>query len=66
MKQRLNKEYTGGLRMTRKSELNAKNKTTGTGILNVPVLRYSFGGINWKLEETRKIDRKNYKDNNNV
>jgi len=26
--------------------------------LAVPTLRYSFGIINWRLEEIRKIDRK--------
>jgi hypothetical protein len=58
MKERLNKEYTGKLRMIRKSELNAKNKITATGALAVPVLRYTFGAINWRLEEIRKICRK--------
>jgi len=40
--------------MTQKSELNAKNKTTA---LAVPVLRYIFCVINFRLEEIRKIDR---------
>jgi hypothetical protein len=39
--------------------LNAKNKIRGTGGLGVPILRYTFVIINWKLEEwdqkTRKI-----------
>jgi hypothetical protein len=41
--------------------LNAKNKIKTTEALNVPVLRYSFGIINCKLEEIRKIDRKTKK-----
>ena len=38
--------------------MNTKNKITATGALAVPVLRYSFGTINWRAEkitQTRKI-----------
>jgi hypothetical protein len=41
--------------MILKSELNAKNKITAIGALAVPVLRYSFGMINWGLEEIKKL-----------
>jgi hypothetical protein len=51
MKERLKKEYTWRLRMILKFELNTKNKITAIGILAVPVLRYTFGIINWRLEE---------------
>jgi hypothetical protein len=61
MKERLKKEYTRGLRMVLKSELNAKNKIIAIGALAVPVLRYSFGIINWRLGEIKKIDRKTRK-----
>jgi hypothetical protein len=44
-----------------KSELNARNKITAIGALVVPVLRYSFGIINWRLEEIKQIDRKSRK-----
>jgi hypothetical protein len=44
--------------MIQKSELNAKNKIMAIGVLAASVLRYSFGTINWKLEEIRKADRK--------
>jgi hypothetical protein len=54
MKERLKKEYTRRLRMILKSELNAKNKVTAIGTLAIPVLRYSFGIIKWRLEETKK------------
>jgi hypothetical protein len=47
--------------MVLKSELNARNKITATGALAVPVLRYSFGIINWRLEEIKQIDRKTRK-----
>jgi len=30
------------------SEMKAKNKVTAIGALAVPVLRYSFGIINWR------------------
>jgi hypothetical protein len=39
--------------MMLKSELNARNKITTIGALVVPVLRYSFGIINWRLEEIK-------------
>jgi hypothetical protein len=55
MKERLKKEYSRRLRMTLKSELNANNKITAIGAFAVPVLRYSFGIINWRLEEIKKL-----------
>jgi len=36
----------------------AKNKITAVGALAIPVLRYNFGVINWRVEEIRKIDKK--------
>jgi hypothetical protein len=53
MKERLKKEYAKRLRMILKSELNAKKKITAIGALAVPVLRYSFGIINRRLEEIK-------------
>jgi hypothetical protein len=47
--------------MILKSELNARNKITAIGALAVPVFRYSFGIINWRLEEIKQIDRKTIK-----
>jgi hypothetical protein len=61
MKERLKKENTRRLRIILKSELNAKNKITAIGALAIPVLRYSFGIINWRLEEIKKINRKTRK-----
>jgi hypothetical protein len=46
--------------MILKSEMYARNKITAIGALAVPVLRYSFGKINWRLEEiqlTGKLGR---------
>jgi len=58
MKERLKQEYSRRLRMMLKSELNARNKITAIGAIAVPVFRYSFGIINWKTEEIKKIDGK--------
>jgi len=61
MKERLKQEYRRRLRMTLKSELKAGNKITAIGALAVPVLRYSFGIINWRIEEIKQTDRKTRK-----
>ena len=61
MKERLKREYSRRLRMILKSELNARNKITAIGAPAVPVLRYSFGKINWRTEEIKKTNRKTRK-----
>ena len=38
------------------TKLSAKNKIQAIGSLAVPVLRYSFGIINWHQEELQKLD----------
>ena len=43
------------------TELSAKNKIQAIGSLAVPVLRHSFGIINWHQEELQKLDRKTRK-----
>jgi hypothetical protein len=53
LKERLKQEYNRRLRMILKSELNARNKITAIGALVVPVLRYSFGIINWRIEDIK-------------
>jgi hypothetical protein len=58
MKERLKQEYIKRLRLILKSELNARNKITAIGALAVPVLRYSFGIINWRIEEIKKLTGK--------
>ena len=59
MKERFKQEYSRRLRMILKSELKARNKITAIGALAVPVLRYSFGIINWRIEEIKKNRQKN-------
>ena len=44
--------------MILKSELNARNKITAIGALAVPVLKYSVGLINWRIEEIKEVGRK--------
>ena len=61
MREKLQLEYRRRLRMILRSELNAKNKITAVGALVVPVLRYSFGIINWRIAEIKQIDRKTRK-----
>ena len=61
LKERLKQEYRRRLRMILKYELNARNKITAIGTLAVPVLRYSFGIINWRIEEIKQTDRKTRK-----
>ena len=60
-KEKLKKEYLRRLRLVLDTELSAKNKIQGIGALAVPVLRYSFGIINWRQEELRKLDTKTRK-----
>ena len=50
-KEKLKKEYLRKLRLGLGTELSAKNKIQAVGSLAVPVLRYSFGIVNWHQEE---------------
>jgi hypothetical protein len=60
-KEMLKKEYVRRLRLILSTELSEKNKMQAIGSLEVPVLRYSFGIINWHQEEIQKLDRKTKK-----
>jgi len=60
-KEKLKKEYLRRLRLVLGTELSAKNKIQAIRSLTVPVLRYSFGIVNWHQEELQKIDRKTRK-----
>ena len=40
-----------------KSELNARNKIAAINTLAVPVVLYSYGVTDWKLDETQDLDR---------
>jgi hypothetical protein len=58
MQERLKQEYNRRLGMIPKFELKARNKITATGALAFQVLKYSFGIINWRIEEIKQIGRK--------
>ena len=45
--------------MILKSELNARNKITAIRALAVLLLKYSFGIINWRIEEIKKNRQEN-------
>jgi hypothetical protein len=47
----LKKEDVRRLKLIMNTELSIKNKMQAIGSLVVPVLRYSFGTINWHREE---------------
>ena len=50
-KEKVKKEYLRRLRLFFGIELSVKNKIQAIGSLAVPILRYSFGIINWHQEE---------------
>ena len=47
--------------MILRTELNRKNKIEAVNSLAVPVVQYSFGIIDWKISEVKKIDTKTRK-----
>ena len=57
----MKKECWRRLRLVLGTELSAKNKIQAIGSLALPVLRYSFGNVNWRQEEPQKLDRKTRK-----
>ena len=48
-----NKVRKRRIRLVMKSELNARNKISALNTLAVPVVTYSFGVIDWKLDEIK-------------
>jgi len=57
-KEKLKKEYLRRMILVLDTELSTMNKIQAIGSLAVPVLRYSFGTVNWHQEELQKLDRK--------
>ena len=57
MKLKMRKEYKRRIKLVHKSELNARNKIAAINILEVPVILYSYGVIDWKLDEIQDHDR---------
>ena len=57
MKAKIRKEYKGRIKQVLKSELNARNKIAAINTLLVPVILYSYGVTDWKLDEIHNLDR---------
>ena len=57
MKVKIRKEYERRIKLVFKSELNARNKIAAINTLAVPVVLYSYGVIDWKLDEIQDLDR---------
>ena len=56
MKVKIRKEYKRRIKLVLKSELNARNKIAAINTLAVPVILYSYGVIDWKLDEIQNLD----------
>ena len=61
MKVKIRNEYKRRINLVLKSELNARNKIAAINTLAVPVILYSYGVIDWKLDEIQDLDRKTRK-----
>lgn len=61
MKEKIRKEYLRRVRLILRTELNGKNKIEAFNSIAVPVVQYSFGIIDWKISELKKIDTKTRK-----
>ena len=57
MKVKIRKEYKRRIKLVLKSELNARNKIAAINTLAVPEILYSYGVIDWKLDEIQDLDR---------
>ena len=56
MKVKIRKEYKRRIKLVLRSELNARNKIAAINTLAVPVILYSYGVIDWKLDEIQDLD----------
>lgn len=61
LKENIKKEYLTRVRKVLACELNVKNKMTAIGALATPVMDYSFGIVEWNLDEIKQLDRKTRK-----
>ena len=57
MKFKIRKDYKRRIKLVLKSEWNARNKITAINTLAVLVILYSYGVIDWKLDEIQDLDR---------
>ena len=56
MKVKIKKEYKQWIKLVLNSELNARNRIAAINTLAVPVVHYSYGIIDWKLNEIQVLD----------
>ena len=57
MKVKIKKEYKWQIKLVLNSELNARNRIAAINTLAVPVVLYSYGIIDWKLNEVQDLDK---------
>ena len=57
IKVKIRKEYKRRIKLVLKSELNARNKIAAINSLAAPIVLYSYGVIDWKLDEIQDLDR---------
>ena len=57
MKVKIKKEYKWQIKLVLNSELNARNRIAAINTLAVPVVLYSYGIIDWKLNEIQDLDK---------
>ena len=57
MKVKIRKKYKRRIKLVLKSELNARNKIATINTLADPVILYSYGVTDWKLDEIQDLDR---------
>ena len=57
MKVKIKKEYKQWIKLVLNSELNARNRIAAINTLAVPVVLYSYGVIDWKLNEIQDLDK---------
>ena len=58
MKEKVRKGYNRRVRLILRTEFNGRNIKEAINSLAVPVVHYSFGTIDWKISELKKIDIK--------
>ena len=57
MKVKIKKEYKWQIKLVLNSELNARNWMAAINTLAVPLVLYSYGIIDWKLNEIQDLDK---------
>ena len=57
MKVKIKKEYKQQIKLLLNPKLNARNRIAAINTLAVPVVLYSYGIIDWKLNEIQDLDK---------